>query len=437
MRFSKKSVLVFSIPAFLASFSVAHSATADQLNYESYFRSGIGRNDKGGAQTCFSNPLAGGHNDFRLGNECGAYGELSLRATPVKGAENEPSFAATTMLSFNFPSNTDATSSNVGVVQLFAEGSHLFGKDYGAWIGRRYYRDIDAHMDDFFYYGGVAGEGAGITHVDVGNGTLSVALFLPTLNDATPFSTPPTTVSTSSERGVPQGRYLDLRLSDFALNEKNHLHFWLGFADQSETTITGGTLVGQTLGNFVGYLAGSRYRSDLENGTNDLALVYGKGLLSRLNTGDVVGHTVGDAIGGSSNLRIVDHATFEHETWAMHALALAELRQDFFAKSKKGWYFSAGIRPVYFVTENFHVAVELGHDEAEDDGYQGGKTLRLTRLTIAPEIVAAKKIWSRPALRFFYSTSFWNNDARGLIGTGAYANDTSGNTWGFQGEVWF
>ena len=39
-------------------------------------RSGVGTNDKGGDQVCFSNSGAAG-NEFRLGNECWTYGEIA------------------------------------------------------------------------------------------------------------------------------------------------------------------------------------------------------------------------------------------------------------------------------------------------------------------------------------------------------------------------
>jgi maltoporin len=429
-----KNIFVFIFICLLSS--QAFALSGEQLDTKAYFRTGIGRNGKGGAQSCFVNPLAADHNDFRLGNECGSYAELMLRALPLKGKEGQPYFAAEMMFAFGSPNYVAVEPANFAIRELFIEGGNLFNKDYLFWIGKRYYRDVDAHMNDFYYYAAITGNGAGISQIDTGFGKLSVALFLNSLSDAQ--SSPTTTnASTSAQVGTPQGRYLDFRLSNFALSEKNELNFWLGLADQSEADVTSGTLAGKRLGSFFGAVGGARYRRTFEGGTNDLALLYGYGLLSRFNIDKAVGFVAGDIIGKASAVRLVDHATYEFSKWAFHAVTIFELRNNYYAPNQSGHYFSLGLRPVLFLGKNFHLAFELGYDQGQDDGFQGGKTMRLARLTIAPEIVAAKSIWSRPALRFFYSTSFWNSGAQGLIGLPAYASNTSGTSWGFQGEIWF
>jgi maltoporin len=45
--------------------------------------------------------------------------------------------------------------------------------------------------------------------------------------------------------------------------------------------------------------------------------------------------------------------------------------------------------------------------------------------------------WSRPELRAFVTTAFWNDSIKGAVGGPAYATDTFGLTAGVQMESWW
>ena len=84
-----KMRFMFGLGAVLA-LSVASQAHAE-LEYGGYFRSGTGFNSLGGKQKCFTNTGTSG-NEFRLGNECGSYGEASFTYNFAKGKAKESFF---------------------------------------------------------------------------------------------------------------------------------------------------------------------------------------------------------------------------------------------------------------------------------------------------------------------------------------------------------
>jgi maltoporin len=61
----------------------------------------------------------------------------------------------------------------------------------------------------------------------------------------------------------------------------------------------------------------------------------------------------------------------------------------------------------------------------------------LRKFTIAPQIGAGRKFFSRPVLRVFLTYASWSEGFRGLVGETPYANKTSGLTYGVQAETWF
>ncbi len=92
---------------FLALFFTLFSGkllavTGEDLNYTGYFRSGVGQNSKGGDHQCFKNPGTTPGNEFRLGNECGAYGELQLDAHHLRPNKNNgKGFSSVMQLSYS------------------------------------------------------------------------------------------------------------------------------------------------------------------------------------------------------------------------------------------------------------------------------------------------------------------------------------------------
>ena len=61
----------------------------------------------------------------------------------------------------------------------------------------------------------------------------------------------------------------------------------------------------------------------------------------------------------------------------------------------------------------------------------------LRKFTIAPQIGAGRKFFSRPVLRTFFTYANWSNGFRGLVGGVPYQNRTDGISFGVQAETWW
>ena len=111
-----------------------------------------------------------------------------------------------------------------------------------------------------------------------------------------------------------------------------------------------------------------------------------------------------------------------------------ELRDNGKQYDDKETWWNIGIHPVYYFDDHFQLAGVIGTSVVDADGAES-KTL--SRFTIAPQISMKKDIWSRPVLRAYYTYSKWSESNKGSVGGTTYQNDTSGSSYGIQGEVWF
>jgi maltoporin len=102
-----------------------------------------------------------------------------------------------------------------------------------------------------------------------------------------------------------------------------------------------------------------------------------------------------------------------------------------------GWdeWVSLGARPELFFTKRLSVAVEAGFDHTSSGTgqYEGW----LQKLTVAPQIGAGRKFFSRPVLRVFLTYAHWSDGLRGFVGGVPYNEKTSGLAYGVQAETWW
>jgi maltoporin len=100
---------------------------------------------------------------------------------------------------------------------------------------------------------------------------------------------------------------------------------------------------------------------------------------------------------------------------------------------------SFGARPEIFFSKYVSLAFEAGFD------YTNGFNLRvdgpaegwLRKFTIAPQLGAGRKFFSRPVLRTFLTYGNWSDGFRGLVGGVPYKNKTEGISYGVQAETWW
>jgi maltoporin len=99
----------------------------------------------------------------------------------------------------------------------------------------------------------------------------------------------------------------------------------------------------------------------------------------------------------------------------------------------KQWV-SFGARPEIFFTKYLSMAFEAGFDHTHSNGQYDGW---LRKFTIAPQIGAGRKFFSRPVLRTFLTYASWSDGLRGFVGGTPFRNRTGGLTYGVQAETWF
>lgn len=143
----------------------------------------------------------------------------------------------------------------------------------------------------------------------------------------------------------------------------------------------------------------------------------------------------GTNIEDAQTYRAINYNTFENDNIGFMTNLIYEYRdEEKFSGIKQNW-FSAGIRPYWFLHANARFVAELGYDRV--DNKLNNENYELYKSTIATEFAFDKGIWERPVLRIYYTHAHWSNDAKGKIGGDYYANNTSGDIVGIQLETWW
>lgn len=423
-----------------------------QFEYVGYFRAGTGWNTQGGRQECFTNPGTVG-NEFRLGNECGIYGEASLRMHLIKSDSlKEPFFRAQTTLAYFPPANSqyednDADGRDINVVEAFVEGGNFDGVPLYYWAGKRFYRSVDVHMNDFYYFGNMSGTGAGVGSEDIGLGKLKFAILQETATSvsATSIKRNESNVDRVQTQVGPLGKTaFDLRWEDVALTADDSLNFWAVFA----TTPPGyEPSTNKNYNQGQGYVGGVRYHRTVGTGFNDLAVVYGTGVMQSLDmgSGTSIENNSGVDFDRAHRLRVVEHLLWNMaDQLSTEFAATYEDRDSGAATDAHSTWWNVGVRPVYYISDHYRVALEVGHSVVRDDADRdaGGNRVgdrHFTRVTLAPELAISRSFFGRPVIRAFVTHTTWNDDNKDFIvkNMPAFTDKTSGTAVGFQTEVWF
>lgn len=206
------------------------------------------------------------------------------------------------------------------------------------------------------------------------------------------------------------------------------------------------------------------YVNGLLGGTNKVVLQYGQGIFggsaagreSTLNSwGGWGGREIGkgdektlDARKKSSTIRVSEQLVINGDTISSESVLIYQSTNFGDAKDSSGntvkdlKELTIGTRPIYHVNKNAAVALEYAYtnvsDALEPDGTNNEwNDATLHKLTLAPQLTADKGYWARPQIRLFATYAMWNDEAKGKIGDGVYANDKSGFTTGAQLETWW
>jgi maltoporin len=403
------------LPVAAAALTAA-AGPASALEFQGYFRSGIGWGSEKGGQTCFSLPGAQGNGNFRLGNECGTYGEAQFDHTLMDGKDGVK-FDYHLMLGYFARGQQDFENladdgNHVALRQNWAEAKNLpFLMGGSAWIGKRYYQRHDVHINDFFYWNN-SGPGAGIEKVKLGGEmTGSLAVFRRNGNSENDPNTDATTIIDGRVAGIPLG---GLGALEVGLQYNS--------ADTRAANSENGTAVS------------AEWAMPLLGGVNKLFATAGTGSAS--STGSV--NNVPGVQDGNWGIQ-------DSLQWQLSPAfsGMAVVGHWKFKNNYKWTYI--GARPVYHFSDYFKLQGEAGYNQVKPEGRP---TAKLAKLTIAPTLVAGRGFWARPELRFFYTYAKWNGAARdGVFGpgggtvaggvTGPFGNETHGASYGFQVEAWW
>ena len=396
----------YLLPCYLFVILLLSQTSLSASEFHGYIRSGVGSNEKGGDQVCFS--LPGAPSKYRLGNECESYGELTL-SEKVFEDKHGGYFKVATTMAFVVDAAEDGEPFAPLWREFYVEAGQLFKgntwKKAKFWAGKKFYRRHDVHINDFFFWDN-SGPGAGIEDINLGHSKLAYAFRRNT---------------TSDERAITQH---DLRWYGLDTNKNGLLTLGVNLihSDNSQASFTGEG--GEQLHIL-------HHQDKVLGGFNKLAFQYGKG------AGATLTNSPDDTLNSTEQTyRVVEQLLVKKGSKWSGMLSL--IYED--KKNSQIWQ-SAGIRPIYHFSEHTNLAVELSHDTIKPET---GKIRNITKLTIAPQLSAGYGFWSRPVLRAFVTYAAWNEPARlaatptDTIGTnGVFGTATHGLSYGFQAETWW
>jgi maltoporin len=319
-----------------------------------------------------------------------------------------------------------AANKDMNHVEAFVTAGGISEIPGSLWIGKRFYRDVDLNIFDWYYYGEMSGVGAGWDDIPVGKGYFAIAHLIQTNDDFTSV-------------GRPVLQALDLRLKTLPIGADQNLNLWGVYAWAPSSSTATATYVESN-----GYSLAARVQGPIAGGNNNTALLYGQGAMKDLNIyGDSTLAPTDSYQNDAWNVRFVEDYTRDvTDRWAVMLGLAAQYGEN--GKSQKVTWEEIGIRPIYYVSDRFQMVFEAGYshikDESELDG--NGRAVgdrELGRLTIAPQLSIKKSIWGRPVMRAFVSHSVWNTANRAQIKAQAptFEKRDDGTSFGYQFEVWF
>ena len=432
MRFRGRNCYRSILLSLLAStlLSCVSGALAGDIEFgtHGYLRSGHGIST-GGVQQCFKAPGAGAK--YRLGNECENYFDIGGYAIYHFDNDKDGTYLKTEG-KFRFVGPYDQQIRWLDTSKLYLELGN-FSKLTGPariWIGRDYYDRQDIHINDFFLLN-LKGDGAGIKDLPVGPGKMAYAYM--------------------RSRQYPQITGVAINNK---LNQSMHEMRWYGLPVNKGgelliygmySRIHGLVSAGIQLYSVSGWGVGAVHTQEkLFGGKNKFSLQFGKGssrsagsplFESSASIGRLTTAADAQNLKRSSTIRLTEQHVVDGDSWAwMSALIYERKLHSAFDGVDQTWI-SLGVRPMYFINENWRLVGELGHDRIENHAVttHGG----LTKVTLAVELAQAKGFWKRPVLRFFGTYATWSSSFMGQVGGLPYANQTQGWNAGIQVESWW
>ncbi|MFS4459961.1 carbohydrate porin [Bdellovibrio sp. HCB2-146] len=396
-----------------------------------YLRGGTGLNFQGGKQECFYNQGIPG-NFLRLGNECSFYSEIAVIFHHKKPTVEDSVFFRTQVrMMFNALGTSQwepASTRDINQIEAFVTAGGLSELPGELWVGKRFYRDVDLHIFDWYYYADMSGVGAGWQNIQAGPGLFSIAHLIQTNENV------------QTDVGRPTLQAIDLRWAQVPLSHDHKLNFWGVFSWAPAGDDGTNKYVASN-----GYSVASRMESFIGEGVNNFSLMYGKGTMKDFN---IYASSAVPATDDSQNkawsVRAVENWNKEvTDRWAFMLGLAGEYGDTGADTDSRRYFYEVGLRPLYYVTDRFQWVLELGYsrilNESEKTGGDPVGERDLSRITLAPQISFSKSIWGRPVLRAFVTHTIWNTANKSYVGVSApsFKEETAGTSFGYQFEAWF
>ena len=410
------------------------------FEFHGYLRSGYGLNSEGGQQVAFQAP--GAEAKYRLGNEAETYGEFIFVNNWLNpGEESNDAWVKTEIMieanttdSTNyaaFPQNvvngqvTSGGNDQFRLREAFVRGGHFFGDTQpGAifWAGERYYRRQHIEIDDFYPLD-LSGYGAGFEDLRLGNTKLAVAFLAGSRPDIV------------TQNGNYSKSNIDVRWYNMK-GPWGLYGLWFDFATSKGGTTPDGTVIPTSSGEAFGI---KFQRLEWHGGYNAWGLQYGTGVASNFSSngsGTVVENPT-PFINGQAQFLFTEHLLLQpNDKFAIGPIFVYQRTKDGVPGHPWQQWVSFGVRPEVFFNRYLSLAFEAGFDHTHSQVpplYDGW----LRKFTIAPQIGAGRKFFSRPVLRAFLTYGNWSDGFRGFVGGVPFQNRTDGLTYGVQAETWW
>jgi len=396
----------------------AASAVEFTADFHGYVRAGTGHTTNSGSQQCFK--LNGAETKYRLGNECENLAELDFQKNIAEFADGSVLSAETMAILQNQYGHKQTFRISDGhgasrLAQAYIKWGNIPWLNEGhLWAGRRYYKRHDVHINDFFYWN-PQGTGIGIEDVGVGDGPLKLSYFF------------------SRQDHADQSLFIskhDLRMEGIPTNEGGSLSVGVNYY---QTT-------GAVPGGDAGMALTVEHQQDNGlGGRNVVAVQYGKASgIGMASTGDPTFNA--GLTKDSDRFRLVEMFDWQSDRLGGQATAVFQ-RTSHPGLPDREWI-SIGVRPVYALSDQMKVALEVGRDQVDTGA--GGKP-ELTKATLALAWAPRGTNWNqRPEFRVYYTQANWNTAAQMAAGpgdalstTGAFGTAKHGGNFGVQIEHWW
>ena len=302
------------------------------------------------------------------------------------------------------------------------------------WAGKRFYQRKDIHIMDYYYLNN-SGYGVGVENIDVGLGSVSVALIKHQIDQGKQQSTTYDTYEIKDGKKVtkykvdvletvddtPINSYIaDLRWNGIPLWTDASLDVALlyGWSNLSQAQKDKGlkmdngflALVEWTQGNFFG-------------GFNKLSFTYGHDSLDYVGSLAVGGNHAGDFLipysEKGNGYRFIDWGVIEQPSWNLGYALIATHKNAFDENGTEGgasWSHPTGndytfvVRPSYKWSDFTSTVLEFGYTNQKNHGWTGlswqkddKDRVKATKLTLAQQWTPGSQFWARPSIRVFAS----------------------------------